>query len=576
MSNATSQYRSTLGRIKSDDSQSLEPQPKRRKMSSDDSSSEDLSTPSPQIPTSSVVKLYLVQAKLNAQDISELFSLAERHNLRVSKSRDATNPETKLELCPSASESDIIITNVHMRKRLERHIDWDLAKGKAIVTPEWLRDSVQQRALLPCGDYAALRELKQSTVKNCPDSDDDSDQEGGGSCVSSMATTESEQLVEHTKAHYTSRYACLRACPMICPNQGLVEQLGIIRRSRELEGKDTSALSYSRAIAVLKAYPHRITASKLAEVSSLHSIGEKTFSKISEYVDHGKIRESQTIAASSRFQSLSEFNTVYGIGATTARKLYDSFGLRTIDDLEEHYARHPSPTAHHPPERKFNTPAPPLSIKAALALRTDFNEKIPRAEVDLMYEIVMAELEKLRKGCLSTIVGGYRRGKAESNDVDIVITHPTLASGSDQVKGLGEMLVNRLYERGVLTHVMHLSGFSPPNALRTSNWDSLEKALTVFILPPDAHGAGSQPIHRRLDLIFAAPEAYWTAITGWTGSKMFERDLRLWAKERGMKFDSSGMTRRRDSKQYFPRSEQEVFDILGLEWIEPALRNADV
>jgi hypothetical protein len=48
----------------------------------------------------------------------------------------------------------------------------------------------------------------------------------------------------------------------------------------------------------------------------------------------------------------------------------------------------------------------------------------------------------------TTWICRHRRGKAESNDVDIVITHPTLTSGSDQVKGLGEALVNQLYERG--------------------------------------------------------------------------------------------------------------------------------
>lgn len=75
---------------------------------------------------------------------------------------------------------------------------------------------------------------------------------------------------------------------------------------------------------------------------------------------------------------------------------------------------------------------------------------------------------------------------------------------------------------------------------------------------------------------------------------MFERDLRLWAKKkkcvpfvvfrkllifyrprRAMKFDSSGITRLRDTKSIFAKNEQEVFDILGLEWIEPTLRNAD-
>lgn len=58
---------------------------------------------------------------------------------------------------------------------------------------------------------------------------------------------------------------------------------------------------------------------------------------------------------------------------------------------------------------------------------------------------------------------------------------------------------------------------------------------------------------------------------------MFERDLRLWAKtEKGMKFDSSGLTRRHDSRLFIPRSEEEVFDILGLDWIDPTMRNADV
>lgn len=60
---------------------------------------------------------------------------------------------------------------------------------------------------------------------------------------------------------------------------------------------------------------------------------------------------------------------------------------------------------------------------------------------------------------------------------------------------------------------MHLSGFHGHNPLRTTHWDSLEKALTVFILPP------SSPFYkgtrRRVDLIFAQPEVYWCAVIGW-------------------------------------------------------------
>lgn len=51
---------------------------------------------------------------------------------------------------------------------------------------------------------------------------------------------------------YSSKYACRRASPLVCPNQALVLELDIIKRSRALEGEDRSALSYSRAISVIK------------------------------------------------------------------------------------------------------------------------------------------------------------------------------------------------------------------------------------------------------------------------------------------------------------------------------------
>lgn len=53
---------------------------------------------------------------------------------------------------------------------------------------------------------------------------------------------------------------------------------------------------------------------------------------------------------------------------------------------------------------------------------------------------------------LPTLSCRYRRGKQESNDVDIVISHPSLRSEKDQVKGLCAKLVQRLYERGTLLH----------------------------------------------------------------------------------------------------------------------------
>lgn len=60
--------------------------------------------------------------------------------------------------------------------------------------------------------------------------------------------------------------------------------------------------------------------------------------------------------------------------------------------------------------------------------------------------------------------------------------------------------------------LVDLSGFHKHNVLHTHHWDSLEKALTVFSLPSDA---GGKRVSRRVDLIFTAPEAFWTAVVGW-------------------------------------------------------------
>ncbi|CCM02941.1 uncharacterized protein FIBRA_05056 [Fibroporia radiculosa] len=614
------------------------------------------------------IKLYIVAAKLDPPVLSDLIVLAEHH---------------AGSLCKHAVDADVIITAIGMRRRLERHIPWDLARTKAVVTPNWLRDSIEYGAPLPCGEYVAIQDLRTETEAHCPDCNISpcacSDSEisslalssrglsplsnttsrmqspslhtpqpphappmppqsaSSSSCAAAITTihryfphdsgtklvstltgsplsevkvsTRHIEIPAHllppsppiptniAKLNYASRYACQRASPLECPNPGLVKELDVLRRSRALEGEERSALSYARAISIVKAYPRKIRS--LQQVEKLPFIGAKIGGMVEEYVLSGKITEAQSILASERFQALSLFATIYGIGPTTARKLY-ALGLRSLDNLEVYYGveRDQGPSEEIIEVEKQTTSEQSYRndkdkgrrrgvggwggekgegdeglgeswVRIALELREDLSIKIPRAEVEEMNRVVMAELDELEPGCVSTIAGGYRRGKPESNDVDIVFTHPD----GTRIKGLCKRLVRRLHERKMVTHVMHLSGFHGHNPLRTNHWDSLEKSLTVFILPSTSHSKG---LRRRLDLIFAPPEIYWTAVIGWSGSIMFERDLRQWAKDKvAMKFDSSGITRRYDSKQFFPKTEKEAFNLLGLEWIDPTLRNAD-
>ncbi|KAG1760599.1 hypothetical protein EDD22DRAFT_72295 [Suillus occidentalis] len=545
---------------------------KRPLSSSDDSESNDERQ-------DNTVLVYILRAKIHPETMSELTSLVENYQFERVNNRPSVVSDRNLELTADVEKADIIVTATNMRQRLERHVDWRIAKTKPIVSPSWLRDSVKIGRPLPCSSYVAIHDLDDETLRIC-DTVQHTPSESSFEKESSWQAELDEPVdaAEVESLSYSAKYSCLRPSPLVCSNQNLVKELDVIRRGRNVEGEERSMLSYSRAISVIKAFPHAITEHNIQGLHKLPFLGEKILSMIEEFLKTGRITEAQTILGDPRFQSLSAFITIHGIGPYTARRLYD-LGLRTLEELERYYEVKPGVSDEETmslldAEASANTEAAvELSIKIGLALRHDLNQTIPREEVEAINRTIMQELGHIQTGCKSVIAGSYRRGKLESNDVDIVITHSDWNLGSQKVKGLCKKLVQRLHEQGFVTHVMHLSGFHKHNALRTHHWDSLEKAMTVFVW---RHDSQQRRVYRRVDLIFAAPEVFWTAVVGWTGSTMFERDLRLWAKQqKGMKFDSSGISRRRDSKLYHPRTERDVFKVLGLVYIHPTLRNAD-
>ena len=56
--------------------------------------------------------VFLVQAKLSAGEVGELLTLAESRRVRV---------------CHSPEDADVVVTAIGMRRRLERHVSWEIA-----------------------------------------------------------------------------------------------------------------------------------------------------------------------------------------------------------------------------------------------------------------------------------------------------------------------------------------------------------------------------------------------------------------------------------------------------------------
>nr|XP_019003143.1 DNA polymerase mu subunit [Kwoniella mangroviensis CBS 8507]OCF66604.1 DNA polymerase mu subunit [Kwoniella mangroviensis CBS 8507] len=357
-----------------------------------------------------------------------------------------------------------------------------------------------------------------------------------------------------------------RGSPLKCVNQDIVDAIHPIIEEREFEEaqqKNSNVLSYRRSLSV--AVPRRIKSGK--EAMKLSGVGDKVAQRIDEYLQTGKIQESTSIISSSRFKALNLFASVYTIGHHKAKKLYDKYNCRNLQDVKNHFEaiEEDSPEVRLKDKlrrRKRGGMKQVEIVEEWIRLKDEIDQKW---EVEEIAECVMEHLEAYIPGCEYTICGGYyhsyRRGKTESNDVDIVFRPP----GINLDIGLLKDLYLRLSELGIITHVLHVThrDLNTPIHASSTNFDNLDKAFVIFKLP------GPGRLHRRVDLISAPFDRYASAILSWSGSMMFERDLK-----RGYKF-RAGLLHVTTGQEVNLETERDIFNFLGLRYVAPELRNAD-
>lgn len=181
------------------------------------------------------------------------------------------------------------------------------------------------------------------------------------------------------------------------------------------------------------------------------------------------------------------------------------------------------------------------------------------------------------------IVGGYRRGKQECGDVDAILSH----RHEEKTLNLVEKLVSSLEKSNYITHTLSLSTRNSERGQVPLHWkgqgstwgsgfDTLDKAMVVWRDPMK-----SNALHRRVDIIVSPWKTVGCAILGWSGETTFQRDLRRYCKkEKGLKFDSSGIRNRTDgawvdleggetSASSMEDAEKRVFSGLGIPWRQP-------
>ncbi|XP_061589990.1 DNA-directed DNA/RNA polymerase mu isoform X2 [Cololabis saira] len=375
-------------------------------------------------------------------------------------------------------------------------------------------------------------------------------------------------------------YACQRRTTVVDPNSALTEALSLLAENAELSDDDGRGVAFRRAAAVLKALPAPVTSA--AQLRGLPCLGEHSLRVIRDVLETGASSEVRSTRESRRFRALKVLTGVFGVGAKTADRWIRG-GIHDLQQLRDS-------------GQMLNR-----AQQAGLEHYDDINQLVTKAEADAIRAVVEEAVTSVLPGAQTVLTGGFRRGKMTGHDVDFLITHPE----EGREVGLMPKLVSWLESRGLLlyqktTGNSYLESKDGPGR-PSSNMDRFERCFAIFKLAKTGEpGAGgpqegepeeknlsnekrerTKPATRRLwralrvDLVVSPVSQFAFALLGWTGSKLFERELRRWAGyERGMSLSSHALYDNTQKTYLRAASEEEIFAHLGLEFIPPSERNA--
>ena len=241
-------------------------------------------------------------------------------------------------------------------------------------------------------------------------------------------------------------------------------------------------------------------------------IGETIYTKLCEYQQTGKI----SIIEKEKQSPLFVLTNVYGIGPKKAKELID-LGIDTIE--------------------KLRTRKDLINEKQQIGLSyyEPLQKRIPREEINnylSTFQNVLAPYE-------FEIVGSYRRGANNSGDIDVILKTAPIRE-----------LMKKLVTLNIITEILSLGQ---------------HKCLCICKL-------NNGPFCR-VDFLTTSDEEYPFALLYFTGSKVFNTLMRGRALALGYTMNEHGITTKKKEKlSYTIKTEQDIFNFLGIKYQEPCQR----
>ncbi len=290
-------------------------------------------------------------------------------------------------------------------------------------------------------------------------------------------------------------------------------------------------LAYSTAAKAIRESP--VSVAELAaagRATEIPGVGKTLAEKVDALLATGEIPSAVKLKAKYP-PTLIEVTRVPGLGAKTARRLYDELGITSMEDLKA------AAKDERIREVKGLGPKVEENVLAALERLGEPGEgpgRLLLSTVRPIAEELAAALREHPAARRVEVAGSVRRWAETCKDIDLIAT-------AEEPTALAEHLAGH--------PLVAAAGTPGPNGVRAQTHNGIS-----------------------VDLRIVAPEAFGNLLQHFTGSAAHNVELREDAVARGLSVSEHGVTDTETGKVTLCATEEEVYERLGYAYIEPELR----
>lgn len=289
-------------------------------------------------------------------------------------------------------------------------------------------------------------------------------------------------------------------------------------------------LAYRDAAKVIRQSPVSIAElARAGRATELPGIGKTIAEKITALLDTGSIPAAEKLKA--KFPpSLIEVTMIPGLGSKTVRRLYDELGVASLDDLRKAVAEQRIRGLKGLGPRAEENIAAQLERLGAEGP----TERALLSDVLPIAELIAADLREHPASEAVAVAGSARRLAETCKDIDVIAT-------AGDPKELANALVSH--------RLAAVAGNPGAGGARITTHNGIS-----------------------VDLRIVAPEAYGNLLQHFTGSAAHNVALRERAVKMGLSVSEHGIAQSESNEVERFATEAEVYERLGLRYIEPELR----